>query len=208
MATIDDRPINFDLLQTYKFIDEDGVLQVIARDFLRDLWRRTGGINNGVFSNTNITESGTTVTLKPGSTFNFAGTWQIDGTTVTIGADELNTLDGIDTTPVDGAVLIGNSGTNKYDSATLTAGTNITIDNAAGSITINGAPSTYVAQAFTAQTSVTVTHNFSNYPVVQVLGSSNEVLIPLTITHSSVNAFTVTFTNSTTGTILATVGVP
>ena len=65
-----------------------------------------------------------------------------------------------------------------------------------------------VEQDFTSQTSVLVTHNFGNFPVVQVLGSSDEVLIPLTIIHASVNAFTVTFTSSTTGKIIATYGNP
>jgi hypothetical protein len=63
-------------------------------------------------------------------------------------------------------------------------------------------------EAFTSQTSVTVTHNFNNYPVVQVLDASNVQIIPLSVTHDSVDAFTVTFTASTTGTIIATYGNP
>jgi hypothetical protein len=59
---------------------------------------------------------------------------------------------------------------------------------------------------FTSQTSVTVTHNFNGYPAVQVIDDSNLVLIPLTITHTSVNAFTVTFAVSTSGNIIATLG--
>lgn len=43
------------------------------------------------------------------------------------------------TTPTDGQLLIGQTATNDYALATLTAGTNITITNAAGSITIDAA---------------------------------------------------------------------
>lgn len=57
-------------------------------------------------------------------------------------------------------------------------------------------------QAFTAQTSVTVTHNLGMYPLVQVMDGSGVLIAPATVTHSSVNAFTVTFGGSTTGTII------
>lgn len=43
---------------------------------------------------------------------------------------------GLSTTPTDGQLLIGNTGTNSYSLATLTQGANITITNAAGAITI------------------------------------------------------------------------
>jgi hypothetical protein len=59
---------------------------------------------------------------------------------------------------------------------------------------------------FTSQTSVTVTHNFGGYPAVQVIDNNNLVLIPLTITHNSVNDFTVTFAASTSGNIVCTIG--
>lgn len=74
--------------------------------------------------------------------------------------------------------------------------------------TPSGIANAYVAQAFTAQTSVTVTHNFGGYPVVNVIDSAGNVLVPLTIAHSSTNAFTVTFSESTTGTILGSLGSP
>jgi hypothetical protein len=61
---------------------------------------------------------------------------------------------------------------------------------------------------FTSQTSVTVTHNFGSYPAVQVIDDSSPaaLLYPLTITHASANAFTVTFATSTSGNIIATLG--
>lgn len=59
---------------------------------------------------------------------------------------------------------------------------------------------------FTGQTSVTVTHNFGAYPAVQVLDNNNKVIYPLEITHSSVNAFVVTFAVSTSGNIISTIG--
>jgi len=55
-------------------------------------------------------------------------------------------------------------------------------------------------QAFTAQTSVTVTHNLGYKPDVWVEDSSGNALTP-DIQHTSSNAFTVTFGTSQTGTI-------
>ena len=66
------------------------------------------------------------------------------------------------------------------------------------------ANSNFSSQAFTSQTSVTVTHSFGNYPIVQVLDSNGDMFIPLTIEHTSTSAFTVTFSASTTGTIIFT----
>jgi len=68
---------------------------------------------------------------------------------------------GVTTTPVNGALLIGN-GTG-YTSATLTAGSNITITNSSGGITIAaaGTGSTYTRTSFTAtasQTTFSVTY--------------------------------------------------
>jgi hypothetical protein len=71
-----------------------------------------------------------------------------------------------------------------------------------GGITIAG----YIEQAFTAQTSVTVTHNLSVYPVVTILDGSKAIEIPYTITHTSKNAFTVTFSVAATGTIVVVGG--
>ncbi len=63
-------------------------------------------------------------------------------------------------------------------------------------------------ELFTSQTSILVTHNFGNFPVVQIMDTNNAVLIPLSITHNSVNSFTVTFSSATSGTIIATYGNP
>jgi len=67
----------------------------------------------------------------------------------------------------------------------------------------------YSATAFTAQTEVTVTHNFGKYPLVSIINAAGVVLALLllsslvAITHTSINAFTVTFSVATTGTIIA-----
>lgn len=74
--------------------------------------------------------------------------------------------------------------------------------------TPSGTVNSYLAQAFTTQTSILVTHSFGAYPVVDVIDNTGAVVIPLSITHSSINAFTVVFTSSTTGTIMASVGSP
>jgi len=57
-------------------------------------------------------------------------------------------------------------------------------------------------QSFTSQTSITVTHNRGWYPVVQVIDGSGILLSPLSVTHASVNSFTVTLSSSTTGNII------
>jgi hypothetical protein len=50
MPTIDVRPFDFDSLKTQMFTDDNGVLTFRGRDFLQDLWRRTGGVQNGLRS--------------------------------------------------------------------------------------------------------------------------------------------------------------
>jgi len=57
-------------------------------------------------------------------------------------------------------------------------------------------------ESFTSQTSVTVTHNLGYRPpaIMVIDGSSNS--IDFELTQTSVNAFTVTFAVSQTGTIL------
>lgn len=54
---------------------------------------------------------------------------------------------------------------------------------------------------FTDKTSVTVTHNLGVYPIVHVVDSSGNVFLP-DVNHASVNAFTVTFAEQTTGVII------
>jgi hypothetical protein len=60
---------------------------------------------------------------------------------------------------------------------------------------------------FTSSVSVVVNHNEGVYPIIQILDSSKAVIAPLSITHTSVNSFTVAFTLVTTGIVLYT-GVP
>ena len=66
----------------------------------------------------------------------------------------------------------------------------------------------YSLTSFSGQTSVSVTHNFGTYPVVQVIDNTGAVLVPLTTINNTVNDFTVTFASSTTGSLIATVGSP
>jgi len=58
-------------------------------------------------------------------------------------------------------------------------------------------------EEFTAQTSVTVTHNLGDdEPIVQVYNGSNEIIIPSSITIVDTNSLTVTFSTSTSGKII------
>lgn len=69
--------------------------------------------------------------------------------------------------------------------------------------TSGGAPVTaQYTSTFTGQTSVVVTHNLGHYPIVQVLDSGGVLIQPDSITHGSVNAFTVVFSPALTGTIV------
>jgi hypothetical protein len=63
--------------------------------------------------------------------------------------------------------------------------------------------SRYKRSDFADQTSVAVTHSFGVLPIVQVVDVSSGVIIPLSILHDSLNQFTVSFTNQTTGSIIA-----
>jgi hypothetical protein len=72
------------------------------------------GINDGSYPLTNVSVTG--------------GTWQGSPISVTYGGT------GQSATPTNGQLLIGNG--TSYTLATLTAGTNISITNAAGSVTI------------------------------------------------------------------------
>lgn len=82
------------------------------------------------------------------------------------------------------------------------------LDGTGAYSTPSGIVNSYTSQAFSSQTSVTVTHSFGVYPLVQVIDGSGYVQVPLNIQHTSVNAFTVTFSSSSSGTIIATVGSP
>ena len=55
-------------------------------------------------------------------------------------------------------------------------------------------------QAFTNQTSVTVTHNLGYKPGVRIEDGSGDILDG-NVNHASVNAFTITFQDSQSGTI-------
>lgn len=71
-----------------------------------------------------------------------------------------------------------------------------------------GVTTSYTTQSFTSQTTVVCAHGFGVYPVVQIIDNTGAVIIPQSITNTTVNSFTVVFASSTTGTILATVGSP
>ena len=53
-----------------------------------------------------------------------------------------------------------------------------------------------------------VVHNFGAYPVVQCIDSTGAVYAPTSITHNTVNDFTVVFAGAFDGHILATIGSP
>lgn len=73
-----------------------------------------------------------------------------------------------------------------------------------------GAGGAYIAQ-FIAQTSVTITHNWKTYPIVDVVDDTGTVLIPLSIVHNNADptlctATTVTFDVAKSGRIVISYG--
>lgn len=71
----------------------------------------------------------------------------------------------------------------------------------------SGPTGNYLSQTFTNQTSVVVNHGLGKYPEVQVLDSSTNEVVYTTVTHTSINSFTVDFGGDTvSGTILVTMG--
>ena len=74
--------------------------------------------------------------------------------------------------------------------------------------TPSGVVNSYKQQAFSNVTSSTVIHNFNTYPEVKCYDTNNEEFIPYKIKNNTVNDFTVTFSTSSSGTIVATVGSP
>jgi len=102
-----------------------------------------------------------------------------------------------------GDVVLGTLGEIVAD---LNTGSASQFINGQGNLAIpSGIVSTYTAVSFSAQTSVTVNHNFAAYPVVQIILSDNTLALA-PITHTSINSFTVTFPSAQTGTVIATIG--
>jgi len=67
-------------------------------------------------------------------------------------------------------------------------------------------PTTRYEQSFTSQTSVTVIHNLGIKPLIQIVDNSNQVIIPNTITHDSINQATITFLSSQSGIVICNAG--
>jgi hypothetical protein len=103
------------------------------------------------------------------------------------------------------AIIDGVFGGTGLDVTTLTPGNSIRV-NGGGTAweeyTPSGGGGSTTNSAFTGQTTVTITHSLGYYPLVQVIDNTGALIAPLTTTHGSVNAFTVTFSTSTTGTII------
>jgi hypothetical protein len=68
-------------------------------------------------------------------------------------------------------------------------------------------PGSYLTFPFTDETSVEVQHDLGACPLVQVKDTSGAVFLPKTIEHTSVNAFTMTFSETTSGEIMVSLGV-
>lgn len=104
---------------------------------------------------------------------------------------DLEDIDGVPPFPNDGSdyVLVENNGLLTWE---LYGGSN---------------EGFYVSETFTGA-SYNLIHNFGAFPAVQLLDSTNAVVIPLSIVNNTINDLTVTFTTSGTYTVIATIGSP
>lgn len=80
--------------------------------------------------------------------------------------------------------------------------TNGVLSATAGGRTVVSSSVAAAALAFSAQTSVTIVHGLGHYPIVQVLDAGGNIVTPDAVTHSSVNAFTVSMNPALTGTVI------
>ena len=104
---------------------------------------------------------------------------------------------------------IGGLNINAVAPAAVIGGPITYTDNFVGispSVTIGSGASSVASphgeRAFAATLSITVTHNLGYKPMVQVLDSTNSLIIPGSLTHNSNLDFTVAFSTLTAGTIL------
>ena len=72
--------------------------------------------------------------------------------------------------------------------------------------TYNPSSSKYNNTVIASVSTYTVAHNFGAYPLVQVIDSGGNVIIPFSIVHNSVNDFTVNFSFVTSGNIISIAG--
>lgn len=144
MATIFSGNIPFESLTNVPLTVGGDYISRPFYNFLFDLHRRTGGTINGVLSNNLLTEtsstltlvSGATLTFASGSTVNFEGAFQINGTTITVTGAQLNYFDAI-SAPTNGQILVGNTATNRYNTATLNAAAGLTATFGAGTLQLD-----------------------------------------------------------------------
>ena len=103
-------------------------------------------------------------------------------------------------------VTTGNATTGQHGFLKILPGGATLFLNGDGNFTTvtSGAAAGYGAQSFSTATSVAVTHNFNGYPLVQIIGTA----ISFTVTHNSVNDFTVAFDSTASGFVLYSLGSP
>jgi hypothetical protein len=63
-----------------------------------------------------------------------------------------------------------------------------------------------VKNDFFSASNVTITHNLGYYPVVQVIDINGEVIMPITISHSTINSYFVDFGSTVSGYVITSAG--
>jgi hypothetical protein len=114
-----------------------GLTSVTSTSFIGDLLGNASTVTTNADLTGDVTSNGNTTTIGASKVTNAMLAGSIDLTTKVTGILPIaKGGSGISTVPTNGQLLIGNTTNSNYSLATLTAGSGITITNAAGAITI------------------------------------------------------------------------
>ena len=158
------------------------------------------------------TMSGTTATYTSATVSNLSSTsanistltgtnWSATSLTLTNALKIAEGGTGLDTTPTNGQLLIGNG--SGYTLATLTAGTGLSVTNATGSITIAASGGGLPTVTVTASTAITAAANFH-----YILTATTAATVTLPASPTISDTIYVTVANSLTTNVVARNGKP
>lgn len=170
-------------------LTKDGTLSRVYVDYLNNIFRRTGGITNGILSNNQFSETSNTLVYLPGNTltlegtFNIEGTWEINNVPVTTTANQLN-FHVTSNAPTNGQLLIGSSANSTFYTSSLGSANGISTITGPGSLTVAGVYATtsnvgvasYNPAFFTVNSgNVSIATNYSNQFITSVVGTHNQI---------------------------------
>jgi hypothetical protein len=209
----------FNLARTY--LEKNDLIVAVDNSGVTVFYRVSLVPINGDVKIINIDGGGSVTSLSVASDNGFAGT--VTSPTTTPEITLTTTVDGIirgsggimSSTLIDESdlnfsdIITNNTTTLKHGLAPkLSGNSNQFFDGNGNFSTPSGTVNSYTAVTFTAQTSIVVNHNFGAFPAINTLDSTGNIIVANNIQHTSINSFTITFTQAESGTIIATVGSP